>query len=97
MEKEGGNFIMRNSWGQGWGEGGYGYLPFEWIVREGEENILLDSLWTLERVTDYNTSDMGSLQSSIMGPTKNGSVGLLGICFKEQFIIFIIFIIFSII
>jgi hypothetical protein len=27
----GGYFVFRNSWGSGWGDGGYGYMPFEYV------------------------------------------------------------------
>jgi C1A family cysteine protease len=36
------SLLFRNSWGEGWGEAGYGYLPYAYV----EEQMALD-LWTI--------------------------------------------------
>ena len=28
-----GAFLVRNSWGTGWGQGGYGYLPYDYVTK----------------------------------------------------------------
>lgn len=38
---------IRNSWGTGWGQGGYGWLPYAYV-----ENGLADDFWSLFR-TEY--------------------------------------------
>jgi C1A family cysteine protease len=38
-----GAFKIRNSWGPGWGEAGYGWLPYEYVLK-GQA----DDFWTLQ-------------------------------------------------
>ncbi|QTA84251.1 C1 family peptidase [Desulfonema magnum] len=49
-----GAFLIRNSWGTGWGDKGYGWLPYEYVLKR----LALD-FWSLLRMEWVNTRQFG--------------------------------------
>jgi len=45
---------IRNSWGVEWGEGGYGWLPYEFVL-----NGLAEDWWTLIKQSWVDTGQFG--------------------------------------
>jgi C1A family cysteine protease len=39
-------FTFRNSWGAGWGQGGYGFMPYAYLL----DGNLADDFWTVRTI-----------------------------------------------
>lgn len=47
---EEGWLVVRNSWGEDWGLGGYGLLPYRYVSGDADYPPLADDFWTLARL-----------------------------------------------
>ena len=45
---------IRNSWGEAWGESGYGWLPYEYVIKN-----IADDWWTITKAEWINTGNFG--------------------------------------